>query len=184
MDFRPTADDEQEIRRYGDYLGSAGLDELIAAVRANYLSPTMSLSGRVDQVVARPNPGAGVQVFLRLSIRNEGPPSGASKYALRISSVSHNSINISVPPKAIDRTLTLPQDGGPGELVLEPQDDLARKTGQVMAQGQVVSGWLRFVLPFPDPKFTPDVLRQPGIRYVVSFTDSGGSVYTAAYEVR
>jgi hypothetical protein len=183
VDFRMTADDEQEISSVGNYLGTAGIDALIAAARVNYLSPTMSLSGRIDQAVPRPDTGASVQVFIRLSIRNEGPPSGAYKYVLHISS-SDRSIDFKVTPKALDRTFMLRQDGGPGEFVLEPQDDLARKTGQAMAQGQVVSGWLRFPLPFQSPEFTPDVLRRPGIRYVVSFADSAGGIYTAAYDVR
>lgn len=146
-------------------------------------TPTpLKLSGKIEQVEVAENPGGGSQAFIRLSIRNEGPPTPVQKYYIRVTHVTTSVIDFKDTPADLGERVTVPRPAGRGQIVIEPQDAIARKTEQAVAEGGEVSGWLRIALPLP--MLTPKDLRQPGIRYVVSFTDAAGKQYEAAHEVR
>jgi len=180
--FQITPSDEQDIRKAGSYLSAPQLDELIDAVRTSYRSESVSLSGIVEQVEVIQNPGGGAQVFIRLLIRNDGLPTIAQKYHLHIRHITSKSIEFKGSPVGIHDSYTLPQAAESKEIIIQPQDALTHKTDGAIAQGGVVSGWLRFVLPHPPLK--PEFLRQRGIQYTVSFADVTGNSYKAVYEVR
>lgn len=62
VDFALTPEDEEEIRRSGDYLGVTGLDNLVAAIRNNYRpsaspSPTATAPGDVPRASSAPESG-------------------------------------------------------------------------------------------------------------------------------
>ena len=180
VDFQMTAADAQEIRNAGSYYTPAQLKELIEAVRANYRAETTSLWGAIEQVEVVPNPGGGVQVFLRLLIRNDGPPTPTQKYQLAVTHLTTKEIDFKSGPSALKERYTLPQEKGPEEIVIQPQDSIVRKTIEAIPRGQTVTGWLRFALPLPS--LTTNFMSQSGIRYALTFTDATGKAYSATYE--
>lgn len=180
VDFQLTAVDEQDIRRAGGYLAAAQLDELVTAVRDNYRPEPTSLAPNIEQVAVVENPEGGVQVFLRVSVRNDGPPTTAQKYRLEIKHRTQKSMDFKSGPAALNERYTLPRTEGSEEVVIQPQDAIARKTTESIPPGQTVSGWLRFVLP--PPLLTPEYMRQSGIRYTLSFADAVGRPYVATCE--
>lgn len=66
--FQSTPSDEQEIRRLGKYLGHPGLDDLVAAVRANYRAKTKEGQGIKQEMVNSPG---GIQAGGSVTI-NQG----------------------------------------------------------------------------------------------------------------
>lgn len=179
VDFQVTAADEQDIRNAGSYFTVAQLDELITAVRDNYRPEPTALLGTIEEVEVVQNPGGGVQVFLRLLIRNDGPPTTAQKYRLQINHQTSKSIDFKSGPSELKERYTLPQDKGSEEIIIQPQDAIARKTAEAIPRGRTVSGWMRFVLPLPLLK--PEFMRQSGIRYTLSFADATGKSYSITY---
>jgi hypothetical protein len=180
VDFQITTTDEQEIRKAGSYLTAVQLDELITAVRANYRPEPTLLSGNIEQVVATQNPGGGVQVFLRLLIKNNGAPTAVQQYYLEIRHLTSKSIDFKSNPSALNERYTLPLGDGSGAIVIQPEDGIMRKTTESISAGQTVNGWLRFVLPLS--LLTPEFMCQSGIRYALSFTDATGKSYSDTYE--
>lgn len=185
--FRITPVDERNIRKAGDYLSALDLDKMVAALRASY-RPATFLSGRVEQVKVAANPGGGIQVFLQLKIRNDGAPTVARKYALKIMHATSASIDFNGAPLRLSEPFMVPEDEKSGEVLIRPEDDLALKTSRAISTGKSVTGWLRFFLPLlpdmkPEAQLKPEFLRQPGIWYVVSFVDAAGEPYEEAFEV-
>lgn len=136
------------------------------------------LVGEVREVNVIPDQG-GVQVFIHLSIRNTGMPTGVPHYAIGISHATSKSLQYNGPPDQINEPFTVPRGGGEDAIVIQPQDSIISRTQRAIGKGEEVSGWLRLALPLPE-----DVLRQSGIRYTVSFKDVAGKPYQANYEVR
>jgi hypothetical protein len=135
VDFQITPAAERSIRRAGSYLGAAHLDELITAVRANYraASPSFSLSSSVEKVEVTPHPDGGLQVFVRFSIRNNGPPSIAHAYSLNVRHATSRSIDFKEPAANLDKPFTVPPRGGSEEFTIQPEaarlNKLYRETG-------------------------------------------------------
>jgi hypothetical protein len=183
VNFQLTPEEEKEARKVGAYYEKAELDEIIAEVQARYHQKPTSLSGAIERVEVAARPGGGAYVFIRLLIKNDGAPSVAQKYYLRVSHVTSKNLDFRRGPAELKEPFTLAGGGGSAGLTIYPHDSLARKTDEAVGECKKVSGWLRFVMP-PLPTFTPDYLRQLGTRYVVSFTDANGKTYEADYEVR
>lgn len=179
VDFRLTPHDEREIRKAGDYLDDASLNKLIAAVNDSY-RPKTSLSGVIQQIEVTQSDDGRVNVFIRLLVRNDGTDTVAQQYRLRILHATSRNIDFKGRAVGLNEDLTLHQEDGSGQVVIRRQDALDRRTGQAIAKGRSVGGWLRFVLP-PHPQFTPDFLRQPGIWFVVSFADVESRPYEAVF---
>jgi hypothetical protein len=134
-----------------------------------------SLSGEIEGVEVVPGQGGMVQLFIRLSITNAGPPTAVHQYAIHITHTSSKNIEYNGPPQEIDTRYTIPPTGGGKPLVIQPQDSIIRRTEQAIHTDQKVTGWLTLGLPLPE-----DDLRQAGIRYTVSFLDA----YDNKYEVK
>lgn len=182
VNFQLTPEEEKEARKAGAYYVKAELDEILAEVQSRYRQRPTSLSGTIEQVEVAARPGGGAYVFIRVLVKNDGSPSVAQKYYLRISHVTSKNLDFRREPAELKEPFTL--DGGESAgLTIYPHDSLARKTDEAVGECKKVSGWLRFVMP-PFGTFTPDNLRQPGTRYVVSFIDANGKTYEAPYEVR
>lgn len=137
-----------------------------------------SLSGEIEEVEVVPQ-GGNSQVFIRLSIRNAGPPTPVNQYEVRVNHVSSMSINYNGPFEEINVRYTLPPVGGRRAIIIQPQDSIIKKTEEAIATNERVSGWLRLSLPLPD-----SVLRQAGIHYTVSFADAARNKYEVPYTVR
>ncbi len=185
--FIVTPADERNIRREGVYLGASVLNKLIAALRSSY-RPATSMSGRIEQVKVTGNPGGGVQVFVQLTVANEGPPSVARKYNLRIMHVTSARIDFNNTATDFGGPYTVNEPGTAGETVIKPEDSLALKTSQAIRTGASVTGWLRFFLPplpqtEPEDQLKPEALREPGLWYVVSFVDVAGEVYETVFKM-
>lgn len=143
-------------------------------------TPTQgSLSGEVEEVEIVPSQGGDTQLFIHLSIKNTGSPTGVYQYAIHINSVRSKSVEYNGPFEEINGRYTIPQAGGKSPVVIQPQDSIIRKTLEVIGKDRKVDGWLMLALPLPD-----GVLRQAGIRYTVSFSDANGKNYEALYEVQ
>lgn len=147
-----------------------------------YVTPTpvpVSLSGEIEEVAVVPDTDGSTQVFIRLSIRNSGMPTGIYKYAIRITHATSTEIEFKGPAETFSGRYTLPQTERNGAVVIQPQDSILSKTQQAMPTDSRVSGWLRLALPLP-----AEVLSQPGMRYSVSFADVTGTTYSTSYELR
>lgn len=137
-----------------------------------------SLTGKIERVEIVPGQGGNVQVLINLAIMNAGAPTSVYQYNIHISHVSLPSIEFDGPPEEIKGAFTVPQAGGK-RITIQPQDSIVSKTIQAIRSGQRVEGWLYLTLPLPE-----DVLRQPGIKYTVSFVDATGNTHQATYEVQ
>lgn len=121
-------------------------------------------------------------MFIHLSIKNPGSPTSVHKYAVRIGHASLNNIEFKGPPDEIEGRYVIPQSGGRRAVIIQAQDAITNMTKRAIGENQKVSGWLMILLSAPN--FKPDVLRQPGITYNVSFADVSDKTYKAVYEVR
>lgn len=141
--------------------------------------PSGKLSAEIEEVKVAPQPGGNTQVFIRLSIKNTGSPTGVHQYAVHINHVSSRNIEYKGPLDDFGGRYSIPQPDGKKPLVIQQADSIMSKTRQAIRTEDRVSGWLRITLPLPE-----DVLRQPGIRYTVSFADATGKRYEVTHEVR
>jgi hypothetical protein len=138
-----------------------------------------NLFGEIEEVEVAAQPDGNAQVFIHLSIKNTGSPTGVHQYAVHINHVSSGNIEYKGPVDDFSGRYNVPQPGGKKPLVIQPGDSIMAKTRQAVRTEDRVSGWLRIPLPLPE-----DVLRQPGIRYAISFADANGKRYEVTYEVR
>jgi len=137
----------------------------------------MSLSGNIERVVVMPNPNDdSSQVFLLLSVTNDGPPTPLNKFLIKITHVTSKSLNYEGPPDKLDGNYNLPQLAEAGTVTVGPEDSITSKTAQALQSGQKVSGWMKLRLPLPG-----DLLRQPGLSYTVSFDDATGKTYEVVH---
>jgi hypothetical protein len=182
--FRVTPADERDIRKAGEYLTVADFRTLVEALRLANYRPATPLSGTIEQVKVMSNPGGGTQVFIQLTVRNNGPQSIAESYTLRVMKANSAGLEFELNGgKAADMQQPFPmtEDGKAGEVAIRPEDSLVQKTRQAIKKGQPVTGWLRFNLMKVPLK--PETLRQRGFWYVVSFVDVAGEPYEAVYEM-
>ncbi len=137
------------------------------------------LVGELEQIELVENPDGSIQAFIRLSIKNGGPPSIVYNYSLQIAD-ARSTIDLKLPPDKLTKSFTLSAGGG----TIQPQDSLMSRTDQavVLGTGAQVDGWLWFTAQMPE--LTLSFLRQPGIKYVVLFNDAAGKTYEAGYEIR
>jgi hypothetical protein len=144
--------------------------------------PAPVLDGTVEQIEVRENPG-GALVFIRLSVRNTGSPSVVDKYALHIKSAAFESKSAAddMPPEYV-----LPAAGTTPRVTIRSQDALTQKTVRPVQSGDMETGWLRFSVQCPGPRYKecPDFLRKRGMTYTVFFSDVGGKRYSAAHTMR
>jgi len=189
--FRVTPAEEREIRKAGNYLSAADLEELILVLRdeRNY-RPETRLSGIIEQIRVTDNPEGGTFLFIRLAITNTDVQSSiAQNFKLRV--MPANSQGLVVKGKEPSRTMDsfkVPDDGKAGALLLGPGDNLVEKTQSPIRNGQAVTGWLRFSLPaiqMPNrPPLTAEYLRLPGVWYILSFVDFDCRPYEAVYKMK
>lgn len=139
------------------------------------------LSGEINEVIVIPDESGGAQVFIHLTIRNKGAPTSVGQYTIRFDHSDSKHIDFYGPPAEISKRYTLPQAGEREAVVVQPQDSIVGRTEQVIAKDQKVSGWMRVMIPAPVP---PDILRQPGMWYTVSFDDAAGTSYEASYQLK
>lgn len=144
------------------------------------LTPTptpMTLSGNIERVVVVSHPGGEIsQVFLLLSVMNDGPPTSLNNYLVQITHVTSKSLNYQGPLEDLDGSLTLPPAGEADPVTIGPEDSLIRKTIQPVPSDRKVIGWVRLSLPLPET-----VLQQSGLTYTVSFADATGRTYTVVH---
>jgi MinD-like ATPase involved in chromosome partitioning or flagellar assembly len=146
-------------------------------------SPRPNLSGTVEQIVisedqSATGPGTEVQVFIRLSIMNNGAPTTVGNYSLRITNtLSKNTDSKGLLPGDL-KEISSVFPAGSESIIVRPEESMVRQTIYQVDTGKTVRGWLRFAIPVPklDSKF----LQQPGLRYVVSFADGTENI---PYEV-
>jgi hypothetical protein len=158
-------------------------------VRVAKLSVT-KLSGAIERVELSQQRGGDVQVFILMSIANEGQqPTRVQQYSLRISHVSSKSIDVKgLRPLEIKDRITLLKNratlplraGNKDNLIIQPRDAIVSRTAIAVPIGGKESGWMWFKLPL----LTPTDLSQPGIIYTVSFADVNSTMYEASYQVR
>jgi hypothetical protein len=175
------------------------LDETAARITGKVVGSTptpslMKLSGNIEQIEISQHPDGGAQVFISLSIKNEGQSTPVQQYSLQITKVNseNNSkdIDVNVQSLRIKNPITLPAERVTlpplagnyiGEMIIQPQDAIAYKTEHAVLTNEKVTGWLRFSAPLPT--LNPEALRRPGTKYIVTFTDSTGATYQASYEI-
>lgn len=187
--FRYTPADEKELHKAGSFLTVADLDELVTALKRADYRPATTLSGNIEQVSVTDDPGGGILVFVRLSVKNDGPPSIAQDYKLRVIQSAMPPIEVKGrTPLGADAPFTVPQEGTVGSVVVRPEENIALMTGQPVVKGKTLTGWLRFKLP----ALINESRRQLTARdfrhclwYAVSFSDRAGEPYeTIHYEMK
>jgi hypothetical protein len=144
------------------------------------------LSMTVKDIVVADTPDDTVQVFIRLSVTNNGPPTNADGFSLHISGVSSESFEFNDLPIDIDKPYTLSRAGS---VIIQSDDDLQLKAVQSIPTGATVSGWLMYHMPRVrlSPRHVAlgaEFIRSSALRYVISLTDATGRDYQAAYETR
>lgn len=137
-------------------------------------APPPNLSGKVEQIVptrVRDTP----EVFIQLSVVNNGPPTTVSNYSLQITSINSREVDSKeITPVEFNEVLPVFRSGALESITVYPQESMIRQTTQKVGTGQTTRGWLRFSIPVP--MLDPQALRRPGLRYVVSFADDTGKV--------
>lgn len=187
--FRYTPAYEKELHKAGSFLTVADLDELIKALKRADYRPATTLSGNIEQVRVTDDPDGGVLIFIRLSVKNDGPSSIAQDYKLWVVQSALPPLEVKGrPPLRGDAPFTMPQEGTVGSVVVQPEENIALMTRQPVEKGKTLTGWLRFKIP-PVPKEFPRQLTAGDFRhclwYVVSFSDRAGEPYeTPHYEMK
>jgi hypothetical protein len=135
------------------------------------------LTCKIDKVVVDQWPDEeATQVFVLLSVRNTGTPTIAENYKLHIKA---SDLEYSAPPTKIPTNYPLsPTDKG-SIATFDEQGSLMEKTRKPIATGDMVRGWLRFVIRLPEAK--PAFIRHPGVTYTVTLTDVSGNACSAEY---
>lgn len=151
----------------------------VAAIWQINPATTGSLSGDIDEAAVVPDQGGNSRLFIHLLIKNAGSPTPVNHYAVHIKHVTSKSIEYDGGFQEINDRYTIPETGGRQPIVIQPQDSIIRKTQEAIGKDQKVDGWLMLALPLPE-----GVMRQPGMRYTVSFADAYGKKYEAGYEMR
>jgi hypothetical protein len=134
------------------------------------------LSGQIEQVIADKEAGGGAQIFLQISIRNVGAPSIAEKFALHIKSgdVEYHDAPTPLP----DEYASIPV-GKSTKVTFRRQDAIDVKTLKPVERGGLERGWLRFIVLDNELDF----IRQPGMKYTVSFADVAGTSHAVDYVI-
>lgn len=139
-----------------------------------------SLSGEIDKTEVMTGPSGNAQLFIHLLIRNAGEATPVNQFNLKINHITSKSINYDGPFEKINERYTIPQTGGKQPIVIQPQDSIIKKTQEAIGKGGEVNGWLMRSLPM----VSEGAMRQPGMRYTVSFSDASGKNYEVSYEMR
>jgi len=101
------------------------------------------LIGVMDQLVAGNTPElGGIQVFVVVSIKNDGAPSIAQAFQMRIKADSYDATE---RPTFIPEGFKLIGEGGKILAEFHEADTWQRKAETAITQGVRVRGWLRFV---------------------------------------
>ena len=124
-----------------------------------------TLSGQIELVEVSPGGGATSEVFILLSIRNYGAPTTVMKFSITIDQVNSKSFEYA-------------DDLSDSPKMAPEREPIQAKTTRQLERGEGVSGWLRLVLPVK-----PEMLKQPGMRYSISFRDGNGKSYTTPYKI-
>lgn len=170
----------------------AAIIAIVALLRTDFIGPEpppptptpaptpARLSGTIEQVEVTQNPGGDVQVFILLAVMNLGEPTGVHKYRLQVRHIRSTNFELKMEPTQLKERYTLSRAGIDKKIIIKPEESIVDKTSQAIRRE--VRGWLRFIVPMTELK--PEFLRQPGMKYEVSFTDVSGDTYQAVYEMR
>jgi len=136
------------------------------------------LNGKIDQVIIGDSADAkGTPVFIDISIGNTGGPSVIVSYSLDINSLPDFQYKQS--PAEFPKEYTLPLNEKKSNVILHHQDSIVEKTAKPIERGNLVRGWLKFIVE--DVK--PEIIRRPKTQFKVSFKDILGQTYSATYEM-
>lgn len=134
------------------------------------------LSAQIEQVIADKDAGGGAQIFIQISIRNVGAPSIAEKFTLHIK--SHDVEYHGTPAPLPDEYSSFPV-GKSTKVTLRRQDAIDMKTLKPIERGGLERGWLGFVVLANELDF----IRQPGMKYTISFADVAGTSHVVDYVI-
>jgi TIR domain len=135
------------------------------------------LDGEIDQVIIVDSTDIkGTQVFINLSIRNTGGTSIADNFLL---SVKSPDLEYKHSPAEFPKEYTLPLGGKKSNVLLHQQDSMEGKTSKPIERGNLVNGWLKFIIE----GIKPEIVRRPKTKFTISFTDVLGQTHLATYEM-
>lgn len=132
------------------------------------------LMAKVERIEVDSTSTQGAQVFVKVSVRNTGPPSIAENFRLNI---KLNRFDFSDVPQDLSQDYTFTPAGKASKVVVRREESLAERTATPIANGGREDGWVRFVVP----DVNPNDLTQPGAVYTIHLTDVWGKTLSATH---
>jgi hypothetical protein len=135
-----------------------------------------NLEGRFEQIVSGDSPDLGkTQVFVLFTVKSLGAPSIAEGWRMEIRG---HELSLDLSPSLIPDPFTL-SDSSTGRVVMKfhGKEALYEKAIKSIQRGDLVRGWLRFVLP--DAANKP--IHVPSTTWTMYFSDIVGREYKATY---